>query len=201
MNLIRRTRLVLSVFGLALALSSSAFASDAQDFVKGKQVELSELVSKSKSADDEKKVVSAFDAVLDYDALAKDTLKDSWQEHSQAERDEFAGLLKELVRNAYRRNLKKTMGYDVDYTGEADGDSGKTVKTIARNRKKTHEEPLDIDYVVHQVDGQWRIRDIVTAGSSLVSNYRSQFRRIIKKHGFPELLKKMKAKRDKADLD
>ena len=38
--------------------------------------------------------------------------------------------------------------------------------------------------------------DIVTEGSSLVTNYRSQFRKIIKKHGFPELLKRMKNKAD-----
>jgi phospholipid transport system substrate-binding protein len=199
MNIIRRTRLFLSVCGLALALSASAFASEAQDFVKSKQVELTDLVSKSKSAADEKKLLGAFDAVLDYDTLAKDTLKDSWDERTPAEREEFATLLKDLVRTAYKRNIKKTLGYDVDYTGESDADGGKTVKTVAHNRKKTREEPVGIDYVVHQVNGEWRIRDIVTEGSSLVSNYRSQFRRIIKKNGFPELLKKMKTKRDKGD--
>ncbi|HEY2405997.1 MAG TPA: ABC transporter substrate-binding protein [Polyangiaceae bacterium] len=201
MNPFRRTRLFLSVFALAFALCATAFASEAQDFVKSKQVELTELVSKSKSVEDEKKVLAAFDSVLDYDALAKDTLKDFWDERTPAEREEFSTLLKDLVRNAYRRNIKKTMGYDVDYTGETDADLGKTIKTVAHNRKKVHEEPVDIDYLVHQVGGQWRIRDIVTEGSSLVTNYRNQFRRIIKKHGFPELLKKMKAKRDKGDID
>jgi phospholipid transport system substrate-binding protein len=51
-----------------------------------------------------------------------------------------------------------------------------------------------VDYLMHQVDGKWRIVDIVTEGTSLVGNYRSQFRRVIKKHGFPELLKRMKNK-------
>ncbi len=72
---------------------------------------------------------------------------------------------------------------------------------MARNTKKSHEEPIGIDYVVHQVDGKWLIRDIVTEGSSLVINYRNQFRRTIKKHGFSGLLQKMKAKRDKGEID
>jgi phospholipid transport system substrate-binding protein len=41
----------------------------------------------------------------------------------------------------------------------------------------------------------------VTEGSSLVTNYRNQFRRIIKKNGFPELIKRMKAKLDKGDVN
>ena len=40
----------------------------------------------------------------------------------------------------------------------------------------------------------WRIEDIITEGSSLVKNYRQQFTRIIKKDGFPELMRRMKAK-------
>jgi phospholipid transport system substrate-binding protein len=47
------------------------------------------------------------------------------------------------------------------------------------------------------VDGKWQIYDIVTEGSSLIRNYRNQFRRVIEKKGFDELLRRMKAKRDK----
>ena len=39
----------------------------------------------------------------------------------------------------------------------------------------------------------------MTEGSSLARNYRNQFRKVIDKKGFDELLKRMKAKRDKGD--
>ena len=138
---------------------------------------------------------TAFDAVLDYKNLAIATLE-SWDQRTPAEREEFTAVLKDLVRNAYRRNLKKTLGYDVDYKGESDSDAGKIVKTVAHNTKNAREEPVSVDYVVHQVDGKWLIYDIVTEGSSLIRNYKNQFRRVIQKHGFDELLKRMKAKRD-----
>jgi phospholipid transport system substrate-binding protein len=102
-----------------------------------------------------------------------------------------------LVRNSYRRNIKKTLGYQVDYKGEQDGDAGKVVRTVAHNKTNAREEPVSIDYVVHQVDGKWQIYDIVTEGSSLIRNYRNQFRKVIEKKGFDELLRRMKAKRDK----
>jgi phospholipid transport system substrate-binding protein len=196
MNFIRRKIPLLAAFAFALSLSLPAFAAEAENFVKGKQTELSAMVSKTKSAEDEKRLDQAFDEVFDYKYLASSTLADSWEQRTPAERAEFTALLKDLVRNSYRRNLKKTLGYNVDYKGESDADSGKLVKTVAHNTKNSREEPVSIDYVVHQVDGKWLINDIVTEGSSLVHTYRNQFRRVIQKHGFEELLKRMKNKRD-----
>jgi phospholipid transport system substrate-binding protein len=196
---IRRKVPVLASLALALSLSLPAFGAEAESFVKGKHVELTELVTKAKSADDQKKLDAAFDAVFDYDGLAKATLKDSWEQRTPAERAEFTSLLKDLVRNAYRRNIKNTLGYEIDYKGEQEGDAGKIVRTVAHSKKNTREEPVSIDYVVHQVNGKWLIADIVTEGSSLARNYRSQFRKVIEKKGFDELLKRMKAKRDKGD--
>lgn len=186
-----------AALALALSLSLPAFAAEAENFVKGKHSELTELVSKAKTADDEKKLDAAFDSVFDYDGLAKATLKDSWDQRSPTERAEFTAVLKDLVRNAYRRNIKKTLGYEVEYKGETDGESGKVVRTVAHNKKNAREEPVSIDYVVTQINGKWLINDIVTEGSSLSKNYRNQFRKVIQKHSFEELLKRMKAKRDK----
>jgi phospholipid transport system substrate-binding protein len=195
----RRKVPVLATLALALTLSLPAFGTEAESFVKGKHNELTELVSKAKSAEDQKKLDAAFDAVFDYDGLARATLKDSWEQRTPGERTEFTALLKDLVRNAYRRNIKNTLGYEVDYKGEQDGDAGKVVRTVAHNKKNAREEPVSIDYVVHQVEGKWLIADIVTEGSSLARNYRNQFRKVIEKKGFDELLKRMRAKRDKGD--
>src|SRR5450755_425122 len=195
MTLIRRKIPLFAALAFAMSLSLPAFAAEAENFVKGKQTELSALVGKAKSPEDEKRLDTAFDAVLDYKNLAIATLE-SWDQRTPAEREEFTAVLKDLVRNAYRRNLKKTLGYDVDYKGESDSDAGKIVKTVAHNTKNAREEPVNVDYVVHQVDGKWLIYDIVTEGSSLIRNYKNQFRRVIQKHGFDELLKRMKAKRD-----
>ncbi|MEP7051659.1 MAG: ABC transporter substrate-binding protein [Pseudomonadota bacterium] len=194
---IRRSSQFLAALAFAVSLSLPALGAEAESFVKGKHTELTELVSKAKSADDEKKLDAAFDAVFDYSALAQATMQGSWDGLTPAQRADFTTVLKDLVRSAYRRNIKKTLGYAVDYKGEEDGASGKIVRTVAHNTKNTREEPVSIDYVVHQVDGKWLINDIVTEGASLAHTYRNQFKKIITKHGFDELLKRMKAKRDK----
>lgn len=174
-------------------------ASEAQTFVKSKQTELTELVRKAKTPADEKRLQGAFDEVLDYDSLARESLKESWDERTAAERAEFQGILQKLVRTAYRKNLKRIRDYDVQYTGEAKAELGQVVKTTAKSRSNAREEPIAIDYVVRESGGKWRIVDIVTEGSSLVGNYRNQFRRIIKKQGFPELIRRMKTKLEKGE--
>jgi phospholipid transport system substrate-binding protein len=188
---------------LALALAFAAplaHAAEAEQFVRSKHTELTQLVNKSKGAADDKKVEAAFDQVLDYDTLARESLKDFWAERTPEERAEFQEVLKRLVRAAYRKSLKRIGDYEVEYKGETKAEAGVLVKTVAKSRGNAREEPVSIDYVVREKDGKWQIVDIVTEGSSLVSNYRNQFRRIIKKQGFPELIKRMKTKLDKGDV-
>lgn len=186
----------------ALLLSAPlAHAAEAETFIKGKQSELTELVRKAKAPADEKRLQDAFDGVLDYDSLARESLKDSWEGLKPEERKEFQEVLKKLVRATYRRNLKRISDYDVGYGGESRAENGQIVRTTAKSRSNVREEPISIDYVVRETGGKWRIVDIVTEGSSLVGNYRNQFRRIIKKQGFAELIRRMKAKGDKGSVE
>ena len=53
---------------------------------------------------------------------------------------------------------------------------------------------------MQEKNGAWRVTDIVTEGVSLVSSYRSQFTKIVKKDGFPKLITKMKEKIAKGDV-
>ena len=189
-------RYALSLFlAFSLAFPAVASAAESETFMKGKHGELTSLVKQNK----DQKLEQLFDEVLDYEALAKASLGEEWNGRSAEERAEFQKLLTQLVRSAYRRNLKKTANYEVVFKGEEPGKSGVLVRTEAKNRGNAREEPLAIDYLMHQVNGKWRIVDIVTEGSSLVSNYRSQFRRVIKKNGFHELLKRMRSKVEKGD--
>jgi phospholipid transport system substrate-binding protein len=186
----------------ALMLSAPlAYATEAESFVKGKQTELTDLVRKAKTPADEKRIQDAFDATLDYDAVARESLKESWDGLKPEERAEFQDVLKKLVRAAYRKNLKRIKDYDVNYSGESKGEAGQVVRTTAKSRTNAREEPVSIDYVVRESAGKWRVVDIVTEGSSMVGNYRNQFRRIIKKQGFSELIRRMKTKADKGEVD
>ncbi len=195
-----RTRRLAPAFLVAAALSlssSMALAGPATETVKTKQIALAELLRAPKT--DGAKVVAVLDAVLDYDAIAQASLGAEWANRSDAERAQFSELLRQLVRRAYERNIRKTLAYDIEYTSEDAVDGGVMVKTRATSRGDARQEPLEIDYRLAEVQGTWRTRDIVTEGVSLVGSYRSQFTKIIKKDGFAALIKKMKDKLAKGD--
>ena len=187
----RRTFLTFAVCSLCLALAPAAMAASAEDFVKAKQTELLKLVKQGKA---DAEVDKVFDQVLDYKVLAQAALVDHWAERTDAEREEFTTLLAKLVRASYRKNLKKTLGYEVTYQGTEKGKDGEIVRTVAKSTTNAREEPLSIDYVVRSQAGSQRIVDVVTEGSSMVNNYRSSFNRIMKKSGFAEVLKRMRKK-------
>lgn len=179
--------------------AGAADAGAATDIVKAKQSTLFDLLKKADAAS-QKKVGTIFDEMLDYGALAEASLGSEWAARSDAEKAEFSDLLKQLVRKAYEKNLKKTLSFNIEYLGEDSAGGAIVVKTKAVSKTNTREEPVEINYKMVEKGGVWRVTDIVTEGVSLVSSYRSQFTKIVKKDGFPKLIAKMKEKIAKGDV-
>ena len=186
-------------FLLTTGYGVAAFAQGPEAFVKAKQDELIKILRQGEGEAADKRLESIFSTMLDYDALARLSLDQHWDGRTDQEKNEFTEVLRRLVQNAYKKNIKKTLNYDVSYKGEGRASKGHLVRTVARNTQKPREQPVSVDYVLHQVGGQWRIFDVVTEGSSMVMNYRSQFNRIIKKSGFGELLRKMRNKAERGE--
>ncbi|WP_438038616.1 MlaC/ttg2D family ABC transporter substrate-binding protein [Sorangium sp. So ce128] len=188
-----------SLLALTLGPVGLASAGPATDVVKAKQTALFDLLKKG-GVENQKKVGAVFDEMLDYSALAEASLGSEWAARTDAEKQQFSELLKQLVRKAYERNLKKTLDFNVEYLSETASGSAITVKTKAFSRKDAREEPVEIAFKLSEKGGVWRVQDIVTEGVSLVGSYRAQFTKIIKKDGFPALIQKMKDKLAKGDV-
>lgn len=191
----------ISVLLVGLFLAGAASADPgAEAWVKDQRTQLLGALKKGGSAKTDPKVAAIVDNMLDYPTLCEDSLGKEWSRRTAEERKQFCELLDALVRRTYRRNLDKTLvDYKVIYKDVVVVKKGVRVPTVVKNQKKRREEPTQIEYLVHKVNGQWQIRDVTTEGSSMVRNYRRQFRKIIKKHGFPELLKRMQKKLDEPD--
>ncbi len=136
--ILRRTFLTLVACSALLATAPLALAAGpAEDFVKAKQTQLLSLVKQGKP---DAEVDKVFNEVLDYRVLAEAALGDHWADRTAEEREEFTKLLSQLVRNSYRKNLKKTLGYDVAYKGADKASNGDVVHTVATSTKDAREE-------------------------------------------------------------
>lgn len=191
----RMVHLLAAMFSLCAMVSyaGTADAGAATDVVRSKQTALFDLLKQSGAAN-QKKVSAIFDDMLDYGALSEASLGSEWAARSDAEKAEFSDLLKQLVRKSYERNLKKTLNFNIEYVSEKAEGAVIVVTTKAVSKTNAREEPIEIAFKMQEKGGAWRVADIVTEGVSLVSSYRSQFTKIVKKDGFPTLIKKMKDK-------
>lgn len=186
---LRRSGLVLA---LVLSVAGSSFAAPTPDsYVKERQEQLAKLLKDNGTA---AQLHAVFDEMLDYDAIAKGSLAGSEGTAKPEERKEFDKLLRDLVRRAYVKNLKKTLGFEVRFTGVTDARGGKLVSTVAQNKAKKREDPIEIGYLLVERGGRWWMTDLITEGESLVANYRRQFGGVIKRQGFAGLLERMRAK-------
>jgi len=73
-----------------------------------------------------------------------------------------------------------------------DGDLA-TVRTKIIPTRGTN---VHIDYRLLRRGERWLVYDVSIEGVSLVSNYRTQFNKIIQTSSYPELVKKMKTKQE-----
>jgi len=174
------------------SVAVAATPAEARQFVKDQQEKLMDLVRKGASAD----VDRVFGDTLDYDAIARDSLGEDWNGLKPEQQEQFRCLLKRLVARAYHRDLKRTLDYAITFDVKVEEVAGKgfLVKSVAKSKTNAREDPVSIAYVVQWSGERWRIRDIVTEGSSMVGSYESQFRRLLKRKGFDELIRKMEEK-------
>lgn len=180
---------------LATALAAPARAAEsAQDFIQSHQSQVTQLIKQAPGTQRDKQVAAVLDGMIDYEELAKRSLAAHWGDLSDAQHKEFTDILRSLVRRNYERNVKNILDYRVEYLGEESGSEGVLVRSRASSTADSHEEPISIDYQVMKASGGWRIVDVVTEGSSLVNNYKSQFHRVIQKDGYEALVRRMKEK-------
>jgi phospholipid transport system substrate-binding protein len=128
---------------------------------------------------------------FNFEEMAKRAVGAEWAKRTSEERSEFVMSFRTLLANSYLGRIEQYSGEKVHYLKEiTDGESAEI-----RTEIDTGKSMIPIDYKMTNHDGDWRVYDVVVEGTGLVSNYREQFRRILRKESFEALSKYV---RDKA---
>jgi phospholipid transport system substrate-binding protein len=127
---------------------------------------------------------------FDYAAMAQQSLGNRWVDLKGKEK-EFVAVFTAFVENSYMSTLGSYRAEQVAYDRERiDGQSAE-VDTRVVSGEGT---PIHIGYKLHLTNGQWMVYDAVIDDVSVVSNYRSQFARILRTGSLEELLQSLRAK-------
>jgi phospholipid transport system substrate-binding protein len=129
--------------------------------------------------------------VFDVTETAQRALGQHWQQRTPAERDEFVKLFANLLEQTYIARIDQFGGEKLTYVSEQiDGDRG-----IVRARittKNGNQVPVESRVLLKGT--RWLIYDILIENLSLISNYRSQFDRVIRTASYEELVRRLQTK-------
>jgi len=151
------------------------------------------LKGEDKTTDRRRAVRKVANDIFDWGEIARRSLARHWQPLTEQQRTEFVSLFADLLERSYISKIELYGGEKILYTGERiDGDLA-TVSTRIATKNGTE---VPIDYRMLKRGDRWLVYDVNIEGVSLVSNYRTQFNKIIQTASYNELVQKMKTKQD-----
>lgn len=138
-----------------------------------------------------KKTISV---IFDYSEMAKRSLGKHWRDRKPEEKKHFAELFATLLENSYAGKIESYNNEKIVYIKETLEDADHAVvksKVVTAAR-----DEFTLDYHLLKENGKWMVYDVIIEGVSLVSNYRSQFNKIITSSGYDTLVKKLQTKNE-----
>jgi phospholipid transport system substrate-binding protein len=133
------------------------------------------------------------DDIFDFGETAKRSLGRHWAARTPTERDEFVKLFGDLLERSYISKIELYGGEKIQYTGDkVDGEQASVMSKLVT--KQGSEVP--IEYRMLKKGDRWLVYDVIIEGVSLVSNYRTQFNKIIQTSSYADLVKKMKSRQE-----
>jgi phospholipid transport system substrate-binding protein len=139
---------------------------------------------------------------FDFRDMARSALGYHWRALSPQQRSEFTPLFANFIQAAYLSKLHQSVVQrvreeaktaDVRFTKETfDGPDYAEVHSIVFLRGQ--QDPIHVNYLMHRIDGRWRIYDVTVDAISVIANYRNQFNRVINNDGYNKLVADLEAK-------
>jgi phospholipid transport system substrate-binding protein len=135
---------------------------------------------------------------FDEEEFAKRALGAHWQERTNEEKQEFVGVFSDLLARTYIKKID-------DYLAKAGTFSGRNIRYVNETVKggyvvvstkilTSENTEIPILYLFKNRQGNWLVCDVAIEGVSIAQNYRAQFKDILEKSSFKELIAKLKSK-------
>jgi len=141
------------------------------------------------------RIWSIIDSIFDYVELSRRTLGRNWKKLSPVQQEEFSDLFSKHLRNVY---IDRILGYKDEQVVFHKERMLSEKKAEVQSKILTGSKEIPTYYRMIVKNGEWKVYDVVIEGVSLVKNYRSQFKEILKKKTPEDLLEILRKKVGKA---
>ena len=128
-------------------------------------------------------------ARFDFSEMTKRSLGQHWTSLNPTEQKQFVDAFTQWQLISFGRIVRSSGGHEVQFTRELQDGKDASVETKVVRR---YSEDLSIDYWLHNVNGQWKVYNMVIDHVDIVKNVNAQFDRVVAKSSLQELLQKVK---------
>jgi phospholipid transport system substrate-binding protein len=139
---------------------------------------------------------------FDFGSMARSAVGYHWRSFTPEQRAQFVPLFTNFIEDVY---LSRIESYSVEkvqqdikssviqYNKERinSPDYAQVFTTVTLQDRNS---PLQVNYMLHRDNGEWKIYDLSVDAISVIANYRNQFNRVLNNDGYENLVSIMKQK-------
>lgn len=200
MRVIPKLLLVLTVFASGLTLAADIVPPDV--LVRDTSKEVLEIVKKDTDiqAGDRKKILDLVQTKIlphfDFTRITRLAVGKNWRSATPEQQQALVREFRTLLVRTYSTALTsyKDQTYEVK-AADIKGDDA----TVKVEINQPGGQPIMIDYSLEKTPQGWKVYDVIVAGISLVTNYRSTFNNEINRSGIDGLIKTLMDKNEKLE--
>lgn len=138
-------------------------------------------------------VSGEFNQMFDRNYAARLVLGAHGRGASDADVAKFADALSENLMQRYGSSLLDfNTKLTVRLKSETTVANGRATK-VSTQMLRQGGEPIPVDYLMHQVNGQWKVFDVLVEGVSFVQTFRNQFDTPLRQKSIPQVAAELKA--------
>lgn len=152
-----------------------------------------ELKEPGQKAERRSRIRKIIHQYFDFEEMSRRSLARHWRKRTPEEKSEFIVLFSRLMERNYADKLESYTDEKIVF-GKEIGDP-EFVKVNTKVILQDDRE-VSITYRMHKVEDAWRVYDVLVEGISFLKNYREQFRSVIRRTSYANLVKILRAKRD-----
>ena len=152
-----------------------------------------EYADKSQRDEQRKQMKQEIKKIFDFTTMSKGTIRHhQWQSFSEEQKNEFVDLFTQLLGDTY---LDKIQGeYEDEKVEYLEQDMLSDSKAVVKTKILRDSVEIPVDYRLIKRDGVWNVYNVYVERTSLVSNYRDQFARILLSGSPADLIERLREK-------
>jgi phospholipid transport system substrate-binding protein len=129
---------------------------------------------------------------LDFARMAQGSLGSHWAELTPAQRGHFVSLFTGFFEAAYLNKIQDYANLDIRVDDEkfSDSDHAQVHAAVIQPGRDT----IPIAFMLARRGRDWMVYDVAVDNVGMIENYRAQFDRVIREHGFSQLMADLQAK-------